>query len=340
MTLTQTALITKRVILGFIIFCLLGITVFAGYKIWYAHYLSTIPRQEEKPDTKFGILPQPDFPTSIVPSSSFSYSLDTTTGGFPEFGKLVKVYFMPKASATFLAPEKGRTLAEKFRITSPPEILSETKQKFTADNRILTVELDTGNFIYQTEATPSATTLDDDQRITQDFKNFLSQISVFKEGLNSDRVRIKPLKFDGSQFSLTETKVDASAAQINLWPSDLDKIPIVTPSFDKSLIQAQIINSARTLENYRSLKYTFWPIDLSTFANYKLKNPSGAFDELKSGKGVIVVKPAGPQVSITSVYLGYFESENYTPYLEPVFVFEGPSFVAYVSALTDEFLSH
>ena len=340
MTLTQTAIFTKRAILGFIIFSILGTVSFIGYKIWYAGYLASLPPRQDLPDTKFGILPQPDFPASKVPSSSFSYSLDTATGGLPAFGKLIKVYFMPKASATFLAPEKGRALAEKFKITGSPETLSETKQRFTQDNRILTVELDTGNFTYQTDATPSATTLEDDQRLTQDFKNFLQQIGVLKEGLDSDRIKIKPLKFDGSQFNVTDSKPEASGALINLWPGDLDKMPIVTSSFDKPLVQAEIINSARVLENIRSLKFIFWPVDTSTYATYKLKTPDKAFDELKSDKGVIIVKPGSSQVSITSIYLGFYESENYTPYLQPVFVFEGPGFVAYVSALTDEFLSH
>ena len=339
MTLTQTAIFTKRAILGFIIFSILGTVSFIGYKIWYASYLASLPPQQDLPDTKFGILPQPDFPASKVPSSNFSYSLDTATGSLPDFGKLIKVYFMPKASATFLAPEKGQALAEKFKISSPPEILSETKQRFTQDNRILIVELDTGNFIYQTNTTPSATTLEDDQRLTQDFKNFLQQIGVLKEGLNSDRIRIKPLKFDGSQFSVTDNKPEASGALINLWPGDIDKMPIVTSSFDKSLVQAEIINSARVLENIRSLNFIFWPVDTSTYATYRLKPPTTAFEELKSGKGIVVVRPTSSQVSITSIYLGYFESENYTPYLQPVFVFEGPGFVAYVSALTDEFLS-
>ncbi len=35
----------------------------------------------------------------------------------------------------------------------------------------------------------------------------------------------------------------------------------------------------------------------------------------------------------------YFESENYTPYLQPVYVFEGPDFVAFDSAVTVDYLS-
>lgn len=339
MTLTQTAIIARRSILGFIIFTVLGLTSFIGYKIWHASYIASLPPVEEKPDTKFGILPQPNFPSSKILSSNFSYSLDTTTGGLPQFGKIVKVYFMPKASATFLAAQKSQALAEKFKITNPPQVISETKHNFQQDNRNLTVELDTGNFVYSSNASPSGQPLDNDSKLTSDFKNLLSLLGILKEGLSTDKVKINLLKYDGSQFTGASSRNEALAAQIYLWPTDIDKLPIVTSQFNVSYVGAEIIDSARNLENIRSLNFTFWPIDLSTSASYPAKPVEVAFEELKSGEGIIVVEPGTGPVSITSVYLAYYQGSSYTPYLQPVFVFEGPGFVAYVSTLTKEFLS-
>ena len=78
-------------------------------------------------------------------------------------------------------------------------------------------------------------------------------------------------------------------------------------------------------------------IETSTFATYPTKTAETAFDDLKQGKGVVVVEPDKPKVSITSVYLGYYLAENYNPYLQPIFVFEGPNFVAYADAINEQF---
>lgn len=340
MTLTQTATFARGGILSFIILSVVGIISYTGYRIWYTNYLASLPSQEEKPDTKFGILPQPELPQSKTSSGNLTYSLDTATGSLPEFGRLIKVYFMPKASATFLAAEKGKSLAEKFKLNPEPQTVTPLRHRFQTDNRILTVELDSGNFVYQSDATPSGQALDDESKLTSDFKNFLSQLGVLENELNSDRVKYELLRYDGSGFTAASGRSEAQAVNTYLWPKDLDKIPIVFSDINQSLVRAEIIGSARNLENYRSINFTFWPVDISTFATYPLKPPVLAFEELKSGKGSLIIAPTSSEVSITSIYLAYFEAENYTPYLQPVYIFEGPNFTVYVPAVTDEFLSN
>ena len=339
MTLTQTATFARRGILSFIILSVIGIISYTGYRIWHTNYLASLPPVEEKPDTKFGILPQPELPQSKTPPGKLNYSLDTATGSLPEFGKLVKVYFMPKASTTFLAAEKGKSLAEKFRLNPEPQPVTPTRHRFQTDNRILTVELDSGNFVYQSDAIPSGQTLDDENRLTSDFKNFLSQLGVLENELSSDRVKYNLLRYDGSGFIPSPGRNEAQAVSAHLWPKDIDKIPIAFSDINKSLVRAEIIDSARKLENYRSINFTFWPVDTSTFATYPLKSPDIAFEEIKSGMGSLIIAPTSSDVSITSVYLAYFEAETYTPYLQPVYIFEGPNFTTYVPAIKDEFLS-
>ena len=336
MTLTQTATLTKQIIIATIAALILGIVSFIGYKIWYAYYLSTLPLVEEKPDTKFGLLPLPDFPDSNVSSSNFSYSLDTTTGGLPKVGidpgfeKIIKVYFVTQTFATFLSPEKSQTLAQKFDIASPPQILSETKYKFTDQSRSLNIDLDNGNFFYTKEATLSAIqSLDDDQKLISDFKQVLVNLGISRQDLKNGRSKVTLIP--------TSLRAEAQAAQISLWPEALDKKSIFTPDFNKALINATVVKEAGELDNYLSLDFIYYPIDTTTFATYPTKTAEDAFENLKNGQGVIILEPKNPQVSITSVYLGYYLSKDYNPYLQPVFVFEGPNFVAYVSAISEQF---
>ncbi len=122
MTLSQTAIITKQIITFSIIFLILGISSFIGYKVWYAYYLAHLPVKEPTPDTKFGVLPQPNFPQSFVSSSNYTYSIDTTTGNLPKLGidegfdKLSKVYFIPQVFASLLSGEKSQKLAKEFNM--------------------------------------------------------------------------------------------------------------------------------------------------------------------------------------------------------------------------------
>ncbi len=346
MTLSQIAGITKQAITLSILAIVLGTMSFIGYKIWYAYYLANLPPVEEKPDTKFGTLPFPDFPIINVSSSNYSYSIDTVTGGLPKVGidsgfeKFVKVFFITKTFATLLSPEKSQNLAAKFDIQTQPQILSDTNYLYKDSNKTLNIDLDSGNFTYQNIASFSAReSLDDDNKLVADFQSFLNGLGVFKPDLIKSRTKVVLLKREGNNLVPTILRSEAAAAQISLWQTSLENKSIFTPEFNKSLINAQVFKSAINIQNYLSLEFTYYPIDTSTFATYPIKSTEVAFDDLKSGKGIVVIEPQKPNVSITSVYLGYFLSQNYHPYLQPIFIFEGPQFAAYVPAVTEEFLT-
>ena len=346
MTLSQTAVLVKKIITISLIMLFLGTSSFIGYKLWHAYYIAHLPPVVEKPDTKFGLLPIPDFPTSSVSSSNYSYSLDTSTGSLPKIGvdpgfdKIIKVYFITKSFSTLLSPEKSQNLAAKFNINTNPQILSDTKYQFTDQSKTLTVDLDTGNFLYRKEATVSGKeTLNDDDKLVSGFEKTLDSLGIPISDLTKGRTKITLLKSNGNTLVPTNLRAEAQAAQISLWPQNIDQKSIFTSDFNKALVNATIVKSATDLADYISIQFTDYPIDTTTFATYPLKSPEVAYADLKSGKGVVVLEPTKPQVSVSSVYLGYYLSDNYNPYLEPIYVFEGQDFVAYVPAVSDEFIT-
>ncbi len=341
MTLTQTAILTKHILTLTIMTIVLAILSYTGYQIWHSYYIAHLPIVEEKPDTKFGPLPSLDFPRSSVSSSNFNYSIDTSTGNLPKIGidpgfeKNIKVYFVINPVATLLSSEKSQALAEKFGITTSPEILNDTNYRFSNQGKNLNVNLDSGNFAYTKIATTSAKQqFDDDTKLVSDFQHTLLTLGVFKQDLTG-RNKVVYLKNDNGNFTPTALKSNADAAQISLWPQSLDGKPIYTIDYNKSLVNAVVTQSANNIENYLSLNFTYFPVD-TTFATYPLKTSDAAFEDLRSGKGVVVITPNKPQVSITSTSLGYYMPEIYSPYLQPIFVFEGPNFAAYVPALREQ----
>ncbi len=330
MTLAQTAILTKQVVVVSIITVIVSLTSFVGYKIWYAHYLASLPPVEEKPDIKFGPLPKPDFPPAFVSSSNYTYSLDTSTGGLPKIGvdpgfdKLVKVYFIIKPYATFLSPDKSQSLADKFGFNSAPQVLNETTYSYKEGNKNLVVDLDSGNFKYTKDSTPSASPVTgDDSQLVGNFQNILSTLGALRDEFKTGRSKIIR---------------NSSTVTISLWPADINKKQIITSNLDRSLVNATVTSSASDLTNYLGLNYTFFQVDQNTFATYPLKNPEDAFTDLKAGQGVVLVEPPKPQVSITSVSLDYFMPDKYNPYLQPVFLFEGPGFAALVPAVSNQFI--
>lgn len=346
MTLTQTAILVKQIILISTIALILGIIGFVSYKVWYANYLKNLPVVEEKPDVKFGILPTLEFPATAVSPSNFTYSIETVTGGLPKLGidpgfeKNIRVYFMTQTFATLLSSERSENLAEKFGISTKPEILSETKYKFIDQNKSLLADLDTGNFSYNKEASVSGKTdLDDDNKLVSDFEQILSSIGVLKEDLRQGRTKVTLLKLLEKEFVPTQLRAETTAALISLWPAAVDKKPIFTGNYNQSLVSGVVIGVANDLNNYLTLDFTYYPIDASTFATYPVKSPQQALEDLKGGKGVVVVEPSKPQVVITSAYLGYYLPQKYSPYLQPIYVFDGPQFTALVPAISSEYQS-
>lgn len=328
MTLTQAAIWTKRGVIGFIIFIVLAVSATVGYSIWYQYQISHRPPVEEKPEMKFGVLPSLLFPPQSVSTSNYSYTLDTVTGGLPQTPKLMKVYFMPSTSVTLMAPDRAQKLAQSLGFTNGPQIISPSVNKYTDNNSgELNIDLTNGNFHFQRLTSTDSAELTKNvtnEQLTQDFSGYLESKGLLNEDLRPGRTALI-----NSKATLTTSK----AVDISIWPADFENLPIVTAYSNYSLIKATVTNLEKETDKFIRLDYTFWPIDKTTYSTYPLKTADEAFSELRGGKGFVSLESPNPKVSITTVTLGYYESEDYSPYLQPVFLFKGPEFAAIIPAI-------
>lgn len=330
MTLTQASALTKKTIIIGMVLTFLGIIGVIGYNIWYQSYLASLPPVEEKPEVKFGFLPDLQFPPSKVSSTNYFYSIDTITGELPQTPKIMKVYFIPRAGVTLLAPEKSQKLAAQLGFSNEPEKLSPTEHRFTNDNGDqLNIDLVTGNFHYQkAEATESALLdnppLPKEEEILQVFRNFLTTSNLLSKDINSDQ---------GLVIYNNSSTTEAKTATVSFLLANIDETPIITSRLNQGLINALLTGATDKTKMFLKIDYTYWSTDKTTFSTYPLKTALQAFGDLKAGYAFVIQEPMSPQVSIASVRLAYYESEEYIPYLQPVFVFEGPHFTALVPAI-------
>ncbi|KKR80007.1 MAG: hypothetical protein UU26_C0029G0012 [Candidatus Daviesbacteria bacterium GW2011_GWC1_40_9] len=293
MTLSQTTAVTRKGIVFFGIFLLLVTLSLIGYNLYKQYELAHRKPIEEKPEMRFGTLPKIKFPAQTVSSSNFTYSLDTTTGELPQVPKLLKVYFIPQTGISLMDADYAKQLAEKLGFPQGPQILATTEYKFTNDQ-------DASLIINITTG------------------NFHFQRQVI------------PTKDDPPQGSFPEKE---RLIHLSLWPADIDKMTVITPQFTQGLVRATVTKHTLEANKYIDINFIFWPVDKASSSTYLLKLPAQAFSELKIGQGFVALEPDQPQVSISSVYLAYYQSESYSPYLQPVYVFDGPQFIALVPAI-------
>jgi hypothetical protein len=136
MTLTETAIMTKKALLFGAIFFVVAIFAWGGYQFWYHQvYLPSRPVVEEKPDEKFGTLPKLFIKQNIADSKAFNYKLDTDTGGLPDkIPKLFKVYSIAQLATDLLALDRAKSLAGLIGFNRGSQAISATKYKFLDQN--------------------------------------------------------------------------------------------------------------------------------------------------------------------------------------------------------------
>lgn len=331
MTLTDAAMTTKRGVRISIVFGVVFLILWIIYRIVYATIIQPIQVANIKPNLAYGLLDKPVFPITLIPSDTLTYTLNTDTGFLPNINaRMAKVYSNPPPAVSLLSPDNAKTLAAKFGFTDGPTIISPTLYQFSDDNGgQMDIDISSENFSYtRPSATPESSqtqNFSDDTALEQDLINYLST-----ESLKSKELSTKPaaITFDGP------TRDQSQTAKISLWQADIDGLPIVTSTFNQGLVTGTLSKYLFNEDRYVSLDYTYWPIDTTQFATYPLKTVQQAYDELKNGGGTVIVDDKlNKDVSVTSVFIGYYLPKTYIPYIQPVFVFKGDTFVAYVPAL-------
>lgn len=319
------------------VFIFLLITAFISYQIYYyQYYLPRKPKPVILPQVLWGKLPPPNLPQSSTPSANLSYTIATPTGSLPtDIPKIVKVYFLTQLGTSLTALDTAKTFAANLAFPNGPNVINQTQYQFSdSSGGNLTIDLGSGNFSFERVATTSGvledSILPDQTTLVNNFKSFLASKNLLKDDLKNGRSKV-------TYDQLAQQ--NSTRATLTIWPSDLNNYQIVTPDFNSGIIKAIVGKARDDINRYLSLNYTYWGPDPNTTSTYPLITPDQAFNRLQAGEATIVLSPLKSNVSITNIRLAYFESDQYSPYIEPIYVFEGENFVSYLPAIDPKYLT-
>lgn len=344
-SLTITAYYTRRAInwtiLAVIIYMILRIfwTILVG--LW----IFLFPPQPPPPNNAFGKLPAIRFPAPKTPppAGQLTFTLETISGTVPKASDSAYVFFVPKAAANLLALPKTQEFARRLNLDPTP--IQETKNMYRfADRdfilRSLKFDIITGNFMLRylfeqdTGLFNDKTLIDANQAVARSIGT-LEDNELYAKDLKEGSNQITYLRLVGDALVKVNSFSQADGIRVDFFRKPIGKIKVFTPYPDEGLIWFIYSGNKNPKRQLLELNYTYWPVDYQTNATYGLKPSMQAWQELQSGGGYIARYPGeGTAAIIRNVYLGYYESTEYQPYIQPIYVFEGDGgFLAYVPAV-------
>ena len=347
-TLTVIAYYSRRIIkygsIGLVILLILR-SAFISFRTYWkkAH-----PPAPPPPTVAFGKLPKLKFPERTgLPT--LTYKLENISGTLPKLVDRAKIFFIPKPYPNLLAWDNTKTWAKKIGFTQEPEKTEEFSLRFETGNiakTTLDVNVLTKNFTLTYDWQNDLQILSQgnppqEAQAISSAKSFLQTANSLTDDLANGEGKVLYFKYSEGNLVKALFFSEANFAQVNLFRQDIDKIKVLPPNPKSSNVVVKLSAAKDRGRSIIEVKFVHFPISLDNFATYPLKDAASAWTQLKNGQGFIanLGDNTDGNITIRSVYLAYYDSEESQNFLQPVIVFEGDKdFYGYVPAITDSWL--
>lgn len=307
-----------------------------------AFYKAMNPPPPPPPTVGFGVLPPLSFPEQSSADRPSSYKLETATGALPAFGDRAVVYLTTKNSPNLLDIENAQATARSFGFTGQPEQLTPRVYRWrNTGNLNETFEYDIvdHNMTYETDflSRPELlleTELPSNFDAVQQVKSFLSRGNLLPGDVATASGKTTYLKAIGGVLkpAVSASDADFIAVDLSRVPLNRGTAEVYTPDGETGTIHAIIGGGRRG--GILKLSRTHYPIDYLRTETYPLRSVQSAWQKLQAGEGYVANAGEKEQAVVREVALGYFESDEYQTYIQPIYVFIGDDgFIGYVSAL-------
>ncbi len=328
-----------------IVALIVGRTLFSAL---YNYWLVLNPPAPPPPTVGFGLLPPIEFPEKDEAAKPKRYVLETANGTTPSFGDRAKVFFMPESSPSLLADQQAKKVAADYGFVFEPEVLGDREYRWNKSQPFDTIlEMDIQN-LHHTLSTDylsrpellAPKELPEGLAAVNRVKGYLSRVDLLPRDVATTAGETTYLKAVGGELEPAVSFSDADFIQVDLNRANIDsKYRMFTPKGYQGVIHA-ILTGAITGNNaVVYLEYHYQPVDYSQVHTYPLRSTQEAWKLLQAGEGYIAMPAKGDQAVVRDVFLGYFDSFDEQPYLQPIYVFAGDDgFLGYVSALDPKYM--
>lgn len=282
-----------------------------------------------------------------TPSSGLTFTLDTVEGKPITATAAARVFFIPEPQSKLGYRSKLLLMAKQFGFDKDVKYTLDHNNAFFSDGKKkLTVNIANFNFYYELDFSNddnlfSTTTLPSESEIKNKAIDFLKSVDRYPEELAMGKINIIYFYYNPADQSVTTANNPslANLFEVDFYRADIDEFPVVYPKYGNSPNHLIVTFSNNEMKIVKA-KISFFEKYENEFGVYPLKSGDEAYNELISGKALIVRNPnQDKQVVIKKMFLAYFDSDEYQKYLQPVYVFSGKNdFVAYVWAISNDYL--
>ncbi len=296
----------------------------------------------------FGNLDAISFSKAIDYPEDFSITIDNIEGRPLTPATEANVVFIPSTRTQFGYQQTIAFMARAVGIDTEEQSYAVNDITASYDDSLRKLDIDISNFNFSYELdykkVPtifSEASIPSEATILEEAKSFLRQMNKFTPSLAQGSQNIIYMNYDSQTDTFTEVTepTQANVVEIDFFEPDVDEYPVLPPTFHNSQNYVTIVFRDEGNLIIKSQVKTF-PKDYDTAGVYPLKSGDEAWAELQNGQGAIVSPSRGStNIVVREMFLGYYDPEEYHPYLMPVYVFLGDNdFVAYTSAVDSRYI--
>lgn len=342
-TLHDTIELTKKVLLYGGIAAIIIFLLFMLFQLGVFLKNTFFPTPPPAAEAAYGKLPP--IPFEKTENSSITYSLDTVTGDLPEFYDRLYVYKIVPQFPEFYDLTRAKSKAAGLGFTENPKQVGNNLYQWSHTTQLqpaFTLDILREDFQYSSSFMTYAPIVNgenvpDEETAIDEATQFLKKAQSFPETINEASTSATALHIEDGQLVAATSNATSQLYRVDFQLNTVDELPLYFPHSPESVIFAVVGQ-----ENNESVivEAGFIHKDISEeFSDYPAKTTAEAYDELKAGKGYIASNfTNATDVTIRDVQLGYYFSDKPQEYLLPIYVFIGDGFLAYVSAVQNQYI--
>lgn len=298
------------------------------------------PSKPPPPKQEFGKLPRL-FTTQV--QNNIEYKVNTVDGTLPVLPDRMQVYKIEQFAPDLLALENAKRTLRSANFNSDPIKISNTIYQWTNSNGInVQYDIITRNFTVASNFRDnpnmaSSITLPGPDVIKNNVRNFLNNFSANVDDVDFENSNVTYLELRDKELVGAANLGSARLARVDLRQNSIDDTQIVYASPTESNLSFVVAYPGGNATIVEGNYYHYRPLTEEK-SDYPIKTADQALLDLQSGKAVIFNPTNKSTVDITDVQVKYYLDKNTKEYLEPIIVFSGIGFTAYVDAIAESSL--